>query len=231
MMAFIEIYGPERHVSEEEENGVNPLWEQIIQNHASWDDIDIEVLYLTYHPKENVHSLLVDFKDIGDYELFKSKYLDGLKPVSGITHGELIKPVFFTIPKGTPMEYKRYAVTITADPIEYENLYSTLSQFKPGENIIISYLTYLREIGKDILLSVVAKDSDEVEKFISESIKPLKGVQFIKTIYISRTKRLISKEKWHEIVKPYSDSDKDSEDDDKGSEIEPWEYNEKFVCC
>jgi hypothetical protein len=234
MMAIARIYTPQTTEGSEEGDYRNFLWDYILDNYQGWKDIKVKLLYMTQQAEEEETSLIVDIQDTNAFGDFVTKYIAPIKHVKGIWLFDLINPTFFPIPEGTPRDIQRFMVTITADPQEYANIYKTISEYQPTENVVVTYIAFIfQSYGKDILISIVAKDYDSLEEFSNTFIKSINGVQDVSVMDISKTQKLVSREEWREYLKPFSSCakarSKKKKDDDK--KIIPWEYNEKFVCC
>jgi hypothetical protein len=55
----------------------------------------------------------------------------------------------------------------------------------------------------DIMVSVLARSKSHMEAFVSNYIKPLKGVMNTKITRITKTMRLVSPEEWKESIGPH----------------------------
>jgi DNA-binding Lrp family transcriptional regulator len=210
----------------------NYMWDYVNKNHSSWKDTDVTLLYMTQRSNQEDTSLIVDIKDTNAFGEFITKYIAPLQHVNGVWLFNLIQPKFFPIPKGTPQDFQRYTVTITAKPKDYARIYKTISVLEPTKDVIVTYIAHtFQAFGQDILVSLVGRDRDTIEKFVMEQIVPIDGIRETKTTRITRTKRLASYNVWKGYIKscngqPYK-SGHESE------EFEIWEdgYTDDFVCC
>lgn len=234
MMAIARIYISPKFLEEKGIQCDTYIWDYVVKNYPSWKDNNVEVLYLTQRCDERDTSLIVDIKDSNAFGDFVIKHIAPLEHIDGIWLFNLIRPRFFLIPEGTPHNYQRHTVTIDADPQEYANIYETISKIQPTEDVIITYIAYTFQAERqDILISVIGRDSDAIEKFVSRHIKTLKGIRGLETTFITRTKRLVSSDEWREYIKSHMGFFPKSKEVKKGlsKDIEPWDYSISTICC
>ena len=233
MMAIARIYVPKKSPETGEVNYVNHVWDHVLQNDSIRKNKDVKLLYMTQRLLEEDTSLIVDINDMNAFADFVTKHIAPLKYVKGIWLFNLICPRFFLLPRCTPLIYKRFTLTIAAKPQEYANIYDKILKIQPSEDAIITYLAYTFQApGQDMLISVVARDLNAVEKLFNSRVKTIKGVRDVKITCISRTKRLVSHDEWEEYIKSYiTYIPKPVMKVEKAQEIVPWELTDKFVCC
>lgn len=235
-MAIARIYVPKKSPETCEIDYENHVWDYVLQNDSIRKNKDVKLLYMTQRLQEEDISLILDIKDMNAFAIFITKHITPLKYVKGIWLFNLICPRFFQTPIDTPLDFKRYTLTIAAKPQEYANIYDKISNFQPSKDAILTYLAYtFQAIEQDILLSIIARDLSAVEKFSNSYVKPIKGIRNFKITCIFRTKRLVSHDEWEEYIKSYiTYISKPGKKVEKAQEIVPWELTkltDKFVCC
>ncbi|UCH90225.1 MAG: Lrp/AsnC family transcriptional regulator [Thermoplasmata archaeon] len=224
MMAIARFLVPNNNSNGEN----NKLWDYVLENHFKWKNTGVNLLYMSQQKENNEVSLILDFNNSNAFGGFIAEYISPLKYVKSVWLFNLIQPRFFAIPKGTPMDYKRYVLTLTAKPEEYSNIYKKISELQETENLIITYFAYIFQgFEKDIHISVVAKDRASVDDYVNKNIQNMQGVTKIETLFINKTIKLVSNEDWKEFIRINSDHLAKTDD----SDLEPYEYTEKFVCC
>lgn len=234
MMAIARIYFFEKKSQEEQLQCDYKIWNYIIDNHKDWVKTDVKLLYLTQRCDSGDTSLIVDIKDSHSFADFIIKYISPMEDLKGIWLLNLIRPKFFPIPHGTPTDFQRYATTIRVESREYLNVYDQILKITPKEDAMITYIAFtFQAIGQDILMSILAKDDSVKDRFITDHIKTIKGVQDVQSTEVTKTKRLIPLDEWREFIKSYTDYNFDSDDklriDPK--EIVPWDFSDSIICC
>jgi hypothetical protein len=232
MMAIIRIYVQENN-PEDNLNNNDKIWEYIIENYKTWEYPNVKLLYITQQMNLNETSFIADINNTNNITDFLNTQISSQTYVKNFWVFNLLSPRFFPIPTGTPLEFSRYVATITAEPQKYNDIYRSVSKFEPMDDATITYLAYMYQpTGKDIITSIVAKNREAIEKFADRFITSIDGVKEIDINEVDRTKKLIPQPDWKEYIKPYTaDLPGDSIKMKTDLKIEPWEYNEKFVCC
>jgi hypothetical protein len=179
-------------------------------------------------------SLILDLKDENSFGEFVSKHISPLEQVEGVWLINLVKPRFLHVPRGTPMDYKRFVLTISAEPSAYEYIYKKIIGLRNEKHAIVTYVTYIfQPLGKDLQVSVISKDKDTINEFVEKDVMNINGVKDVDISPVSKTKKLVPNKEWLEHINPYINNvsvleiEKETRDIDE----DPWEYAEKFVCC
>lgn len=232
-MAIARIFAPSK-LEKPDLNVDDYIWDHIMENYSRWIDEDVKLLYMAQQSSDSETSLIVDIKNKNAFSEFVNKHISNLDHVEGITLFDLISPQFYPVPNGTPLDFQRYVAIISAEPKEYSNIFRRINEIGPEKDSIITYVAYIfHSVGKDMIVSIVARKVDSVKDFIDRNIKTLNGVNDVDLTLVDRTIKLVSRDEWTEYVKPYTSKKirKGFEGVDKDQKIIPWEYNEKFVCC
>jgi len=186
-------------------NGINGLWDTILENHKEMEkemEKDVRLLYLTQRAKHNDVSLFMDVDNIDVMGDFISNRISTIEEIDGVWIFNMINPKFFLIPQGTTPNLKRYTVTIRVYPKHLNDVYNALCNIFPKPDCLIAYVANSFHLfGDSIMVSIMAKDEVQVEKFIQENIKPLPGILQAHSSHIERTHRLITREEWQKYAR------------------------------
>ncbi len=170
------------------------VWQYIKDNYRKWRSVDnLMLLYLTKRFVAGETSLIAEAKDADTFLNFLSQHILPLECVSGVHIFNLMKPRFLQIPRGTCLDLKRFTVTITANPEQYQEIHDAVCRIKPSKYFVVGYIAYsFQEHGSDMVVSVLAKGLSAAKKGVLEHIESLEGVLDTDLVRITRTKRLYS---------------------------------------
>jgi hypothetical protein len=168
------------------------VWQHVKSNHKDWrKNRNLTLLYMTKRFVPGETSLIADTEDAKVFLDFLESNILHLDTVSGAHIFNLMKSTFFPIPSGTCMDLKRFTVNINAEPSQYMEIYNAISKLKPEKNFVIGYIAYtFQEPGKDIVVSILAKNSSEAKAGVKKHIESLEGVLDTRITRITKTKRL-----------------------------------------
>jgi len=191
-----------------EEQNIDEFWDYIIDNNEkiqSEFDNDAKLVYIVKRAGYNLISIFIIADDpdvIGTFILKDISKHDG---VMGFWLLNMIDLKFFHIPPKIPSDWKRYTITFGTTPKELEDVYDALSKMKPSKIITPVYIGLnFHLFGWDcIMMSLLAKDENALQKFITENIKNLEFVEVKQIAQIEKSSRLISSEDLAEYVKTH----------------------------
>ena len=178
---------------------IDVLWDFIMENHKKWRRSGIHVLYVTHRSMHEDISMFVDVKEQDKLAEFLVKKIAPMSEVKGFWVFNLMQSRFFQIPSGIPHMLTRFTITITAKPQYYKELYNTLANYLPTQQIIPAYVAYtFHGFKSDIIMSVLADGQTTVNEFVNKYIVKLDGVTRTEITRISKTERLVSAKEWVE---------------------------------
>ena len=211
----------------------NEIWDFMLENCPTWKETDVKLLYMTQRSHDNEIGLILDIKNTDALGDFITKHISSLENIKGVRIFNLIRPRFFPLSKDIKMNYKRFAIAIKSDPKEYAGIYHSIMDLEPEKNAIVTYIAYTFEaISQDIMVSVIARDFNAVNNYVKNRIETIKGVRDTSIEQITKTKRLISHEKWEKYIEPYKAPICHAvRDFEKTLDFLPWEFTDKFVGC
>lgn len=180
------------------------VWDHVMRNHTHWHSKDVKLIYMTRRHLLEDTSLIIDARDPDSLAEFLLRHICTLKYVRGISVLLLSKMRFFSVPPERPVDFTRFTITIDAIPEFMDKIYDSISAFKPGRDITITYIAYsFQSFNASIVVSVLARSRNHLDAFISNYLKPLKGLVDTEITAISKTTRLVSPEEWQESVGPF----------------------------
>jgi len=180
------------------------IWNRIVSEHAKWRSRRVKPLFLTHRDMQEDTSLIVKAADPDSLADFIGTHISTMPNLRGIWVLNMANIKVFRLPKERPRDLRRFTVTIDALPRHVREIYERLSDLRPSDEIIITYIaqTY-HSFDASILVSVLARSRNHMEAFVKQYIDPLQGVEGTEITYISKTLRLVSPEQWLKEVGPY----------------------------
>jgi len=159
-----------------------------------------KLLYISKRRKYNEVSLFVHVTDPNFLGDFVALHLAKIPGVSGIWLINMMKPVFFPLPKDTA-GMTRYTVTVKTYSPRLSEVYGGLLALRPPEGIILTYLAYTCHLfGDCIQFSLLTKDANVLEKYINEHINHIPGILRTTVCEIEKTSPFISWDEWQEYI-------------------------------
>ncbi|UCE75279.1 MAG: hypothetical protein JSV56_06155 [Methanomassiliicoccales archaeon] len=170
------------------------VWQYIKGHYRQWrDDENLTLLYLTKRFVPGETSLIVNARNAEMFLHFLNHHILPLDYVTGVYIFNLMKPTFFSIPRGTCLDLKRFTVTIDANPSKYKEIYEAVCMIKPTKFFVVSYIAYtFQEPGSDMVLSVLAQGPSAVKQGVRKYIDSLDGVNNTDIVWVPKTRKLYS---------------------------------------
>jgi hypothetical protein len=182
--------------------GRDDVWEYILANYEKMRSSTVSPLYVTKRLSKGETTLFIDAKNSSEIADFLLKHFSHLESIQDISVVNLMRPVFFPLPQEHE-GMKRFTIALTCAPKYCESIYKNLLNLKPNEDGAMTYMAYtFKEKGEDILLSVLSKDTDTLERFIHGHITPLEGITNLKASEINKTRKLATMFEWKQAVHP-----------------------------
>ncbi len=155
-----------------------------------------QLLYLSKRAKHEDVSLFVHMVDpdiLGD---FIAEHLNKIEHVTGIWVINMIKPVFYPLPKDTK-NMKRYAITVKVFPKNLKDVYQNIAASALPDGLKMAYIAYTFHLfGDCIQFSILAEKEEILNKYLTEVVNKIPGVLSTTVNLIERTRPLVSYEEW-----------------------------------
>lgn len=183
---------------------VDRTWDHIVEHHRSWRTDEVKPIYVTHRHLQEDTSLIVDAANPDVLADFLLSHIATIENVRGIWTINMAKIRFFKTPREHHSDLSRFTVTIDAMPKHLDRIYETISELKPGRDIIINYIAHtFQSPAASIMVSVLARSMNHIEAFVNDYVRSQEGVVDAAITFISRTMRLASPKEWKEALGPY----------------------------
>ena len=155
-----------------------------------------QLLYLSKRVKHKDVSLFIHTSDPGVLGDFIAERLNNIEGLTDIWVINMIKPVFFPLPKDT-RNMKRYTITLKVYPKKLKDVYQSVKNAILPENLKLAYVAYTFHLfGDSIQFSILTETEETLNKFLSETVNKLTGVVNTTVNLIDRTRPLVSYDEW-----------------------------------
>ena len=163
-----------------------------------------QLLYLSKRIKHKDVSLFIHTNDPGDLGDFIAERLNNIENITDIWVINLIKPIFFPLPKDTK-SMKRYTITLKVFPKKLKDVYQNIASATLPEGLKMAYVAYTFHLfGDSVLFSILADSEEALNKYLAEAINKLPGVVKTTINEIERTRPLISYDEWKQYSSSHS---------------------------
>ena len=155
-----------------------------------------QLLYLSKRVKHKDVSLFIHTSDPGVLGDFIAERLNNIEGLTDIWVINMIKPVFFPLPKDT-RNMKRYTITLKVYPKKLKNVYQSVKNAILPENLKLAYVAYTFHLfGDSIQFSILSDKEETLNRYLAEEIDKMPGVVKTTVNEIERTRPLVSYEDW-----------------------------------
>lgn len=159
-----------------------------------------QLLYLSKRIKHRDVSLFIHTNDPSDLGDFIAEQLNNIEGITDIWVINMIKPVFFPLPKDT-RDMKRFTITLKVFPKKLKDVYHSVASATLPDGLKMAYIAYTFHLFGDSIQFSILADSDEIlDRYIAQEINKLPGVLKVTVNEIERTRPLVSYEKWKEYA-------------------------------
>ncbi len=162
-----------------------------------------QLLYLSKRAKHEDISLFVHMVDpdiLGD---FIAEHLNKIEDVTGIWVINMIKPVFYPLPKDTK-NMKRFAITMKVFPKNLKDVYRDIATAALPDGLKMAYIAYTFHLfGDCIQFSILAEKEETLNKYLTEVVNKMPGVLSTTVNLIERTRPLVSYDEWKQYSSEY----------------------------
>jgi len=154
------------------------------------------LLYLSKRIKHKDVSLFIHTNDPGVLGDFIAERLNNVENITDIWVINMIKPVFFPLPKDTK-GMKRFTITLKVFPKKLKDVYQHIANATLPEGFKMAYVAYTFHLfGDSIQFSILADSEEALNKYIAEVVNKLPGVLKTTINEIERTRPLVSYDEW-----------------------------------
>ena len=155
-----------------------------------------QLLYLSKRIKHKDVSLFIHTANPSVLGNFIAEQLNGIEGLTDIWVINMIKPVFFPLPKDTH-DMKRYTITLKVFPKKLKDVYQYIASASLPQNLKLAYIAYTFHLfGDSIQFSVLADTEITLNKYLADTVNRLPGVLKTTVNEIERTRPLVSYEQW-----------------------------------
>lgn len=155
-----------------------------------------QLLYLSKRIKHKDVSLFIHTSNPGVLGDFISDHLNKIENITDIWVINMIKPIFFPLPKDTK-DMKRFTITLKVFPSKLRDVYQSVASATLPEGLLMAYIAYTFHIfGDSIQFSILADSEEALRKYIEETVSKLPGIVKTTINEIERTRPLVSYEEW-----------------------------------
>lgn len=162
-----------------------------------------QLLYLSKRIKHKDVSLFIHTNDPGVLGDFIAERLNNIENITGIWVINMIKPVFFPLPKDTK-GMKRFTITLKVFPKKLKDVYQNLANATLPEGLKMAYIAYTFHLfGDSIQFSILADSEEALNKYMAEVVNKLPGVVKTTINEIERTRPLVSYDEWRQYSSNY----------------------------
>lgn len=162
-----------------------------------------QLLYLSKRAKHEDVSLFVHMVDpdiLGD---FIAEHINKIENVTGIWVINMIKPVFYPLPKDTK-NMKRFAITMKVFPKDLKDVYQNIAASALPDGLKMAYIAYTFHLfGDCIQFSILAEEEETLNKYLTEIVDKIPGVLSTTLNLIERTRLLVSYDEWKQYSSEY----------------------------
>jgi hypothetical protein len=155
-----------------------------------------QLLYLSKRVRHKDVSLFIHTNDpgvLGDFIAERLSFVEGLTDIWVIN---MIKPVFFPLPKDTK-DMKRFSVTLKVFPTKLKEVYQNIASAILPDNLKLAYIAYTFHLfGDSIQFSILAETEDALNKYLADEVNRMPGVLKTTVNEIERTRPLVSYGEW-----------------------------------
>lgn len=155
-----------------------------------------QLLYLSKRAKHEDVSLFIHTTGPGALGDFISKHLNKIEHITDIWVINMIKPVFYPLPRDTK-NFKRFAITVKVFPRNLDEVYQNIAAASLPDGLRMAYIAYAFHLfGDSIQFSILADDEQVLNNYLTEVINKMPGVVNSTVNQIESTKPLVSYEEW-----------------------------------
>ncbi|MEE8605110.1 MAG: hypothetical protein V3S65_07030 [Candidatus Aminicenantaceae bacterium] len=155
-----------------------------------------QLLYLSKRIKHKDVSLFIHTNDPGVLGDFIAERLNNVENITDIWVINMIKPVFFPLPKDTK-GMKRFTITLKVFPKKLKDVYQNIANATLPESLKMAYIAYTFHLfGDSIQFSILADSEEALNKYLAEVVNKLPGVVKTTINEIERTRPLVSYDEW-----------------------------------
>jgi len=155
-----------------------------------------QLLYLSRRARHEDVSLFVHTVDPNVLGDFIAERLNKIEHITGIWVINMIKPVFYPLPKDTK-NMKRFTITLKVFTKNLKDVYQNITTAALPDGLKMAYIAYTFHLfGDCIQFSILAEKEETLNKYLTEVVNKIPGVLNTTINLIERTRPLVSYDEW-----------------------------------
>jgi len=155
-----------------------------------------QLLYLSKRARHEDVSLFVHTVDPNVLGDFIAEHLNKIEHITGIWVINMIKPVFYPLPKDTK-NMKRFTITLKVFTKNLKDVYQNIATADLPGGLRMAYIAYTFHLfGDCIQFSILAENEETLNKYLTEVVNKIPGVLNTTINLIERTRPLVSYDEW-----------------------------------
>ena len=156
------------------------------------------LLYLTKRAKHEDVSLFIHTVNPNFLGDFIAEDLNKIEHVTGIWVINLIKPIFYPLPKDTK-NMKRFSISLRVFIKNLKDVYQKIATTNLPDGLKLAYLAYTFHLFEDsIQFSILTENEETLNNYLTDVVEKMPGVLRATVNLIERTRPLISYDAWRE---------------------------------
>lgn len=157
-----------------------------------------QLLYLTKRAKHEDVSLFIHTVDPNFLGDFIAEDLNKIEHVTGIWVINMIKPIFYPLPKDT-RNRKRFAISLKVFIKNLKDVYRNIATARLPDGLKLAYVAYTFHLFEDsIQLSILTENEETLKNYLADVVEKMPGVLRTTVNLVERTRPLVSYDAWRE---------------------------------
>ena len=182
--------------------GKNKFMEYVLTNYEGMKSNDIRPMFVFKYLNTGDTGMVLDAKSSDSLSLFAKTHIRNREEVTSVKVDNMVRPVFFPHPPNVD-EMKRFAVTVTCQPMQCKGMYKQMIELGSNDSAMITMVTFImNENGQHVSMSVLARDLGALNAFVENHVSNLAGVDNIKVSELAHLRKLSTKFEWNKTVQP-----------------------------
>ena len=185
--------------------GKNKFMEYVLTSYEGMRSNTIKPMFVFKFLNTGETGLVLDAKDSDALSLFSASHIRNRDEVTSVKVDNMVRPVFFPLPDNIH-EMKRFAVTVTCQPMQCKGIYKQMIELGSYESAVITMVTYImNENGQHVSMSVLAENLGGLNSFVDGHLASLPGVDQIRVSELAHLRKLSTKFERKKTVQPIAE--------------------------
>lgn len=182
--------------------GKDKFLEYVLTQYEDMHTQDITPMFVYKSLNTGETGIVLDAKDGQVLSKFVKNKIRSRPEVTSVKVDHMVSPVFFPRPDNIG-DLKRFAVTVTCEPIMCKGIYKQFVDMGNIENVTITMVTYvMNDNGQHVTMSIITPDLATLNALIEDHITPIQGVSRISVSELAHVRKLSTKFEWKRTVQP-----------------------------